>query len=69
MSIKVASTSDIILLLQEYERSRGPGAVLGISSICQGDRTTEYNFYIEDKDGKDMIVEIPSVDEDTIWEE
>lgn len=66
--IKVASTSDIIRLLQEYEKSRGVGAVLGISTICQGDRETEYNIYLENKDGKDMVIEIPSVDLDSLWE-
>ncbi|MBQ9700356.1 MAG: hypothetical protein IJV71_07015 [Lachnospiraceae bacterium] len=64
---KVASTSDIIKLLQKYEEEHGPGAVTGIGTVCQGNRTTEYYFYIEDKDRNDYRVDIPSVIFDSMF--
>lgn len=67
--IKVASTSDVIRLLQEYEAEHGTGAIHGISTICQGDRTVEYVFYIGDQSCMDTKLEIPSVDIGVIFEE
>lgn len=69
MMIKVASTSDVIRLLQEYEAEHGTGAIHGISTICQGDRTTEYVFYIGDQSCQDTKLEIPSVDISVIFDE
>lgn len=69
MMIKVASTSDVIRLLQEYEAEHGTGAIHGISTICQGDRTVEYVFYISDQSCIDTKLEIPSVDLGVIFEE
>ena len=69
MMIKVASTSDVISLLQEYEKEHGTGAIHGISTICQGDRTVEYVFYISDQSCRDTKLEIPSVDISVIFKE
>ena len=67
--IKIASTSDVIRLLQEYEADHGAGAIHGISTICQGDRTVEYVFYISDQSCRDTKLEIPSVDISIIFKE
>ena len=70
---KVASTRDIIEKLQEYERLHGVGAVTGLSTVCNGDRTIEYKFEIandseynrvfhnDDNHYETTVVEIPSV--------
>ena len=67
--IRVASTSDVIRLLQEYEAEHGTGAIQGISTVCQGDRTIEYVFYIGDQSCRETKLEIPSVDISVIFEE
>lgn len=46
IAIKVASTREIIEKLQEYEKENGIGAVLGIATIGNGDRTIEYKLRI-----------------------
>ena len=61
MFTKVASTSDIIKLLQQYEEEHGEGGITGISTVCQGDRTTEYYVYVMDKHRNETTIEVPSV--------
>lgn len=46
VAMKVASTREIIEKLQAYEKLNGVGAVVGISTICGGDRTIEYKLRI-----------------------
>lgn len=61
-SPKVASVREIIQKLQEYEIEHGSGgAVTGIGTICNGDRTTEYIFHLQDKNGNETSIEIESV--------
>lgn len=57
-------------LLNTYKRMKkkyGVGAVESIGTVCAGNRETEYIFYIEDKDRKEMTVNIPTIDKSTLW--
>ena len=47
---KVASTSEIIEKLMEFEAKHGVGAVTSISSMCSGTRETEYCLNISSAD-------------------
>lgn len=67
IAIRVASTREIIEKLQEYEKENGVGAVLGIATVGNGDRTVEYKLRIANdsdynrvkkKDGKYKETEI-----------
>lgn len=61
-SPKVASVKEIIEKLQKYKSKHGPGgAVISIGSICNGDRSTEYIFHLQDRNGNETDVEIDSV--------
>jgi GTPase len=67
--IKTASTREIIEILEAYEKINGVGSVISIGSVCSGRRDVEYVFYIKDhKYGKEVRVEIPSIDEADLWE-
>ena len=80
IGMKVASTRDIIERLQEYERLHGVGAVTGLATICNGDRTVEYKFEIandsdynrvfnnSDNHFKETVIEIPSVLDTELFE-
>lgn len=74
IGMKVASTREMIEKLQEYEKENGVGAVVGISTIMNGDRTIEYILRIANdsdynrvfkKDGKykETEIEISSIDD------
>lgn len=74
IGMKVASTREMIEKLQEYEKENGVGAVIGISTIMNGDRTVEYTLRIANdsdysrvfkKDGKykEIEIEISSIDD------
>lgn len=67
--IKTASTTQIIKLLQQYEEMFGPGSVTSIGSFCSGERDNEYVFHICNKHGQSYSVYVPSLDENTIWED
>ena len=61
-SPKVGSVKEIIEKLQRYEDEHGEGgAVISIGTICNGNRTTEYIFHLEDKNGNETNIEINSV--------
>lgn len=61
-SPKVGSVKEILEKLQGYEKEHGSGgAVISIGSICNGDRTTEYIFHLQDKKGNKTDIEIDSV--------
>lgn len=61
-SPKVASVKEIIEKLQEYENEYGSGgAVTSIGVVCNGDRTTEYIFHLQDGMGNETTIEIDSV--------
>lgn len=62
-----ASTREIIEYLEAYEKMHGIGSVASIGTICAGDRDVEYIFYIKDKYGNEVSVEIPSIEEKTLW--
>ena len=80
IGMKVASTRDIIERLQEYERTHGVGAVTGLTTICNGDRTVEYKFEIandsdynrvfnnNDNHFKETVIEIPYVLDTELFE-
>lgn len=80
IGMKVASTRDIIERLQEYERLHGVGAVTGLATICNGDRTVEYKFEIandsdynrvfnnSDDHFKETVIDIPSVLDTELFE-
>lgn len=65
--LKTASTSEIIARLQAYEKLNGVGAVDSVASVCPGSREIEYIFYITDKNGVKTSIEIPTIDEETLW--
>lgn len=65
--IKTASTREIIEYLEAYEKIHGVGSVASIGSVCSGQRDVEYIFSIKDKDGNEDRVEIPTIDENTLW--
>lgn len=80
IAIKVASTREIIEKLQEYENENGVGAVLGIATIGNGDRTVEYKLRIANdsdynrvfkKNGKykETEIEISSIDDLTLFKD
>ena len=74
VGIKVASTREIIEKLQAYEKLNGVGAVVGIATICNGNRDIEYKIRIANdsdynrvfkNDGKykEIEIEISSIDD------
>ena len=78
--VKVASTStsEIIKKLQEYEKEHGIGAVTSIATVCSGDRTVEYIFYIandshsnkilaKDKKYEETSIEISSINDNLLF--
>ena len=65
--IKTASTREIIEYLEAYEKTHGVGSVTSIGSVCSGWRDVEYIFNIKDKNGNEECVEIPSIEEATLW--
>lgn len=65
--IKTASTSKIIERLQAYEKINGVGSVKSIATVCPGSREIEYIFYVADKNGMETSINIPTVDEETLW--
>lgn len=65
--IKTASTREIILHLEAYERAHGVGSVTSIGSVCSGDRNVEYIFNIKDKNGDVKSINIPTLDERMLW--
>lgn len=66
--IITASTREIIEYLEAYEKIHGIGSVVSIGSVCSGNRDVEYIFYIKDRYGREVCVEIPSIEEETLWE-
>lgn len=64
---KAASTTNIIQLLQGYEEAYGPGVVTSIGSVTSGNRYTEYIICVNDKNGKEHRIEVPSIDEEKFW--
>lgn len=66
--IITASTREIIEYLEAYEKIHGIGSVVSIGSVCSGNRDVEYIFYIKDRYGREVRVEIPSIEEETLWE-
>lgn len=65
--MKTASAREIIEYLEAYEKIHGVGSVVSIGSVCAGNRDVEYIFYIKDKNGHEARVEIPSLEEKTLW--
>ena len=66
--IKTASTSQIIKMLRQYEFLFGPGSVTSIGSVTSGNREVEYVFHLKSKFGHEHTINVPSIDEKTIWE-
>lgn len=75
---KVASTREIIEKLEAYENIHGVGAVTGIATVCNGNRTVEYKLEIANdsewnrvfnKDGsyKETVIEISSIEDDELF--
>lgn len=75
---KVASTREIIEKLEAYEKIHGVGAVVGIATVCNGNRTVEYKIEIANdsdwnrvfnKDGsyKETVIEISSIEDDELF--
>lgn len=62
-----ASTREIIEYLEAYEKIHGIGSVVSIGSVCIGNRDTEYVFHVKDKYGNEVDIEIPSIEEETLW--
>lgn len=61
-SPKVASIKEIIEKLQKYENEHGSGGIVNsIGAVCNGDRTTEYIFHLQDQNGNETNIEINSV--------
>ena len=59
---KVASVEEVIERLQYYEHEHGSGGVItGIGIYANGDRTKEYVFHLQDKNGIKTDLEIDSV--------
>lgn len=65
--VQTASTREIIEYLEAYEKIHGVGSVTSIGSVCSGFRDIEYIFRIKDKNGHEARIEIPSLDEKTLW--
>lgn len=65
--IKTASTREIIKYLETYEKENGVGSVTSIGSVSGGNRDVEYIFHIKDKNGNEERIEIPTLDEKTLW--
>ena len=75
---KVASTREIIEKLEAYEKIHGVGAVIGIATVRNGDRTVEYKLEIANdsdwnrvfnNDGsyKETVIEISSIDDNELF--
>lgn len=62
-----ASTRQLIEFLEAYEKIHGVGSVRSIGSVCSGTRTVEYILRIVDKEGNEVNVEIPSIEESSLW--
>ena len=67
--MKTASTRQIIEYLEAYEKIHGVGSVTSIGSVCSGARNIEYIFYIKDKNKNEVRVEIPTLEEKTLWQD
>lgn len=65
--IKTASTRQLIEYLEAYEKIHGVGSVTSIGAVCSGARDVEYVFYIKDKYKNEVRIEIPTLDEKTLW--
>ena len=65
--MKTASTRQIIEYLEAYEKIHGIGSVVNIGRYCSGNRKFEYSFDIKDKNGNIMHIDIPSLEEDTLF--
>ena len=76
--MKVASTHQVIEILQQYEKENGIGAIVNIGTHMAGDRENEYCFEIvndsnanrvlaKDAKYKRINVEIPSVLDSTLF--
>ena len=79
MIVKVASTREIIRKLQDYEKENGIGAVIGIATVGNGNRTIEYKLMVANdsnynkihkKDGKykETEIEISSINDLELFE-
>lgn len=66
--VKVASTHDIITLLQKHEKEHGIGAVKSIGVVCAGSRNVEYIFHICDQKEIKTRIGIPSVYTKNLWD-
>ena len=62
-----ASTREIIEYLEAYEKIHGVGSVVSIGSVCSGSREVEYIFCIKDRYNNEIRIEIPSIEEKTLW--
>ena len=76
---KVASTREIIEKLEAYEKIHGVGAVVGIATVLNGDRTVAYKLEIANdsdfnrifnNDGsyKETMIEISAIEDDELFE-
>jgi len=77
---KVASTREIIEKLQAYEKINGIGAVIGLATVANRDRTVEYKFEIvndsdynrvfnnEDNHYKETVIEISSIEDKDLFQ-
>ena len=64
---KTACTREIIEYLEAYEKIHGIGAVESIGTVCSGNRDVEYIFDIEDRNGVQTHVEIPTLKKESLW--
>ena len=66
-SPKVASTHEVIEKLTAFETLYGVSAITSISSVCNGNRTTEFIFHVEDAKGEHYAdIEIASIRQDEL---
>lgn len=67
--MKTASTREIIEYLQAYEKIHGIGVLRSITGVLDGSKTIKCVLSIMDKNGKEIEVEIPVVEEDDLWKD
>ena len=67
--MKTTSTRQIIEYLEAYEKIHGVGSVVSIGTVCSGARKVDYIFRIKDKDGNEVCVEIPNLEEKELWKD
>ena len=65
--MKTASTRQIIEYLEAYAKIHGVGSVVNIGRDCSGSREFEYCFDIKNKHGKTVCINIPSMEEETLF--